>query len=146
MMEGPMMDLDRFAALAEAYGGDVSRWPEVEREAAALLMATEPGATASRLAVESDLDWALDAWRPPAPSAALQAAILASAPAARPGPAWRGWMWRTGLGAGLMAAGAAGVMAGVVVSGAIAPVGELEVISAAVSAYDALDVDLVGDV
>ena len=37
-------------------------------------------------------------------------------------------------------------MAGVVVSGAVAPVGELEVISAAVSAYDALDVELVGDV
>ena len=138
MKEGPIMDLDRFAALAEAYGGDVSRWPEVEREAAALLMATEPGATASRLAVESDLDWALDSWRAPGASQALQSAILASAPAPRRGAAWRGWMWRTGLGAGLMA--------GVVVSGAVAPVGELEVISAAVSAYDALDVELVGDV
>jgi hypothetical protein len=146
MKEGPIMDLDRFAALAAAYGGDVSRWPELEREAAALLMATEPEATASRLAGESDLDWALDAWRAPGASAALQAAILASAPAARRVPPWRGWMWRTGLGAGLMAAGAAGVMAGVVVSGAIAPVGELEVITAAVSAYDALDVELVGDV
>ena len=71
MKEGPIMDLDRFAALAEAYGGDVSRWPEVEREAAALLMATEPGATASRLAVESDLDWALDSWRAPGASQAL---------------------------------------------------------------------------
>jgi hypothetical protein len=146
MKEGPIMDLDRFAALAEAYGGDVSRWPEVEREAAALLMATEPGATASRLAVESDLDWALDAWRAPAASAALQAAILASAPAERRAPVWRGWMWRTGLGAGLMAAGIAGVMAGVVVSGAVAPAGDLEVITAAVSAYDALDAELVGDV
>ncbi|MFT4933947.1 MAG: hypothetical protein ACI9LT_000620 [Pseudoalteromonas distincta] len=146
MKEGPMMDLDRFATLAAAYGGDVSRWPEVEREAAALLMATEPGTTASRLAVESDLDWALDSWRAPGASQALQSAILASAPAPRRGAAWRGWMWRTGLGAGLMAAGMAGVMAGVVVSGAIAPAGDLEVITAAVSAYDALDVELVGDV
>ena len=91
MKEGPIMDLDRFAALAAAYGGDVSRWPELEREAAALLMATEPQATASRLAGESDLDWALDAWRAPGASAALQAAILASAPAARRVPPWRGW-------------------------------------------------------
>ena len=136
MKEGPMMDLDRFATLAAAYGGDVSRWPEVEREAAALLMATEPGTTSSRLAVESDLDWALDSWRAPGASQALQSAILASAPAPRRGAAWRGWMWRTGLGA----------MAGVVVSGAIAPAGDLEVITAAVSAYDALDVELVGDV
>jgi hypothetical protein len=146
MKEGPIMDLDRFAALAEAYGGDVSRWPENVREPAALLMSSDPAATAPLLAAQSDLDWALDAWRAPAGSAALQAAILASAPAARRGPAWRGWMWRTSLGAGLMAAGAAGVMAGVVVSGAIAPVGELEVITAAVSAYDTLDVELVGGV
>jgi hypothetical protein len=146
MKEGPIMDLDRFAALAEAYGGDVSRWPESVREAAALLMSADPAATAPLLAVQSDLDWALDSWRPPAASAALQAAILAGAPAERRGPAWRGWIWRTGLGAGLMAAGAAGVMAGVVVSGAIAPVGEMEVITAAVSAYDSLDVELVGDV
>lgn len=140
------MDLHRFAALAEAYGGDVSRWPEADRDAAAVLMSAEPGATAPLLAAQSDLDWALDSWRAPAASAALQAAILAGAPAERRTPAWRGWIWRTGLGAGLMAAGAAGVMAGVVVSGAVAPIGELEVITAAVSAYDTLDVELVGDV
>ena len=146
MKEGPIMDLDRFAALAEAYGGDVSRWPENVREAAAVLMSADPAATAPLLAAQSDLDWALDSWRTPAASATLQAAILASAPTQRRPPAWRGWVWRTGLGAGLMAAGAAGVMAGVVVSGAIAPVGDLEVITAAVSAYDNLDVELVGDV
>lgn len=141
-MEGPIMDLDRFAALAEAYGGDISRWPETEREAATLLMAQSPEATAPLLAAQSDLDWALDSWRVPQPSATLQAAILASAPAQQSTPVWQGWLWRTGLGAGLMAAGLAGVMAGVVVSGAVAPIGELEVITAAVSAYDTLDSDL----
>lgn len=146
MKEGPIMRLDRFAALAEAYGGDVARWPEAEREAAAVLMAASPEATAPLLAAQSELDWALDSWRAPAASADLQAAILASAPTQRKPPAWRGWIWRTGLGAGLMAAGVAGVMAGVVVSGATAPVGDLEVITAAVSAYDTLDVELVGDV
>lgn len=146
MTEGPIMDLERFSALAEAYGGDVSRWPEPTREAAALLMSADPSATAAVMAEQSDLDWALDAWRPPAASAALQAAILAGAPEARRSPAWRGWLWRTGLGAGLVAAGAAGVMAGVVVSSAVAPAGDLEVITAAVSAYDTLDIELVGDV
>lgn len=146
MKEGPNMELDRFAVLAEAYGGDVSRWPAAERESAALLMSAEPAATAPLLAQQSDLDWALDSWRVPAASAALQAAILSHAPAERRAPPWRGWLWRTSLGAGLMAAGVAGVMAGVVVSGAVAPMGELEVITAAVSAYDTLDIELVGDV
>ena len=108
------MNLERFAVLAEAYGGDVARWPLVEREAAALLMAARPEATA---------------------------------PVERRAPAWRSWIWRTGLGAGLMAAGAAGVMAGVVASSAIAPTSvEFDVITAAVSASDSLDAEVVGDV
>ena len=141
------MNLERFAVLAEAYGGDVARWPLVEREAAALLMVARPEATAPVLSAQSDLDWALDAWRTPAASPALQAAILATAPVERRAPAWRSWIWRTGLGAGLMAAGAAGVMAGVVASSAIAPTSvEFDVITAAVSASDSLDAEVVGDV
>ncbi|MDP1986974.1 hypothetical protein [Phenylobacterium sp.] len=147
MKKGPIMDLERFAGLAEAYGGDVGRWPIVEREAAALLMAEYPEATAPVLAAQSDLDWALDAWRAPAASPALQAAVLAAAPTERRVAPWRGWIWRTGLGAGLMAAGAAGVMAGVVASSAMAPVSaEFDVITAAVSASAALDAEVVGDV
>lgn len=140
------MDLDRFADLAAAYGGDISRWPSIEREAATLLMARSPEATATLLAEQSDLDWALDSWRAPRPGLALEAAILASAPVQRPAPIWRGWLWRTGLGAGLMAAGLAGVMTGVVVSGAIAPMEELEVITAAVSTYETLDAELLAGV
>ena len=140
------MDLNRFADLAEAYGGDISRWPANTREAATLLMAASPEATAPLLAVQSDLDWALESWRTPRPPEALEAAILASAPVPRATRLWRGWLLPTGLGAGLLAAGLAGVMAGVVVSGAVAPVGELEVITAAVSAYDTLDADLSGGV
>ena len=74
------MNLERFAVLAEAYGGDVARWPLAEREAAALLMAASPEATTPILSAQSDLDWALDAWRAPAASSALQAAVLATAP------------------------------------------------------------------
>ncbi len=140
------MDLNRFADLALAYGGDVSRWPATEREAATLLMAASPEATSPLLASQSDLDWALESWRTPRPREALEAAILASAPVQRPARLWRGWLWRTGLGAGLAAAGLAGVVAGVVLSGAVATMGELEVITAAVSAYDTLDLDLSGGV
>lgn len=141
------MNLERFAVLAEAYGGDVGRWPLAEREAATLLMAARPEATAPILSAQGDLDWALDAWRAPAASSALQAAILAAAPVARRAPAWRSWVWRTGLGAGLMAAGAAGVMAGVVASSAIAPASaEFDVITAAVSASETLDAQVVDDV
>ncbi len=109
-------------------------------------MARSPEATATLLAEQSDLDWALDSWRAPRPGLALEAAILASAPVQRPAPIWRGWLWRTGLGAGLMAAGLAGVMTGVVVSGAIAPMEELEVITAAVSTYETLDAELLAGV
>lgn len=138
------MDLDRFAALASAYGGDVSRWPPADREVAAALMARDPGATAELLAIESELDGVLDAWRTPPAGAALREAILAAAPARRAAAAWRTWIWRTGLGAGLVAAGAAGLMAGVVVSGAVAPAGEADVIAAAVTGYEGLDLDSTG--
>lgn len=143
--EGPVMvmDLDRFAALAGAYGGDVSRWPPAEREAAARLMAQDAQATASLLSAENDLDGVLDAWRAPNPSLALRDTILASAPAYRAPAGWRTWIWRTGLGAGLVAAGAAGLMVGVVASGAVGAPVESDVIAAAVAGYDGLDLDTV---
>ena len=39
------MDHARFEDLADAYGADVSRWPADARDAAALLMASEPAFT-----------------------------------------------------------------------------------------------------
>lgn len=137
------MDLERFAALAAAFGGDVSRWPPAERDAAADLMAADPQATARLLSVESDLDGVLDAWRAPRPTQALRDAILASAPAHRPGPPWRAWIWRTGLGAGLAAAGAAGLMVGVIASGDVAAPVESDIIAAAVAGYEGLELDAV---
>ncbi|MDB5494451.1 MAG: hypothetical protein JWP86_1788, partial [Phenylobacterium sp.] len=50
------MTQDRFEALAEAYGGDVSRWPAATREAAALWMAAEPAITQAALARAEALD------------------------------------------------------------------------------------------
>ena len=113
------MTHERFEALAEAFGGDVARWPADAREAAALLMAAEPEFTQAVLAQAERLDTALDAWRPAPASPALVERIVAGAPKAR-APRWIGWLSPAAqgafLGAGLAAACAAGVMVGVVVS------------------------------
>jgi hypothetical protein len=107
---------DRFEVLAEAYGGDVSRWPMAERAAAAALMAAKPAFAREVLAQAGRLDAVLDDWaRAPAP-AALVERILSSAPAVRPKVAWRRWLAPAGLGAGLAAACAAGLLTGVQLS------------------------------
>jgi len=99
----------RFEALAETYGGDVSRWPAQVREAAAVLMAAEPGFTGPVLASAAALDEALATWRTAPAGAALIGRVLAGAPQPRR------WRWVSGaiLAAGLAAAGVAGLMVGV---------------------------------
>jgi hypothetical protein len=52
------MTPDRFAALALAYGSDLERWPDADREAAVLYLAATPAA-AEILNRERDLDAAL---------------------------------------------------------------------------------------
>jgi hypothetical protein len=109
------MSQARFEELAEAYGGDVSRWPAEAREAAAVLMAAEPEFTGQVLARAGALDAALDSWRPAPASAALTERILAAAPRPRRSR-WPVWLSPAALGAGLAAACVAGVIAGVEVS------------------------------
>ncbi|WP_411288258.1 hypothetical protein [Phenylobacterium sp.] len=112
------MDLthERFEALAQAYGGDVARWPPAERDAAATLMAAEPAFTQRLLADAGRMDEALDAFRFTPASGGLAEAILAHAPQRRRRPAWLSWLTPVGLGAGLAAACAAGLIVGVQVS------------------------------
>lgn len=104
------MTPDRFRNLAEAYGGELSRWPGAERAAAERLLAAEP-ALAAVLAEASALDDLLAAVPAPSASAALAERIAASAPAPR--RPRLSWAWPAGLGAGLAAACAAGLLAGV---------------------------------
>lgn len=101
----------RFEALAEAFGGDTSRWPAAEREAAAALMATDPAWTGRLLAEASKLDAQLEAYVAPPVPPGLVDRIVSSAPSGRSAP-WRAWLAPLGLGAGLAAACAAGVIAG----------------------------------
>lgn len=131
----------RFEALAEAYGGDVSRWPADTREAAALTIAEAPGVAGRILAAASDLDAALDSWRVAAASRDLRDAILAEAPRARRRFKFGAWFARAGLGAGLAAACAAGVVVGAQVSALSLPPAGTEAVASALKGYDALALD-----
>lgn len=104
------MTPERFEALAEAYGGDAARWPDGEREAAAALMAERPAWASEMLARAGGLDALLDALTASRAPPGLAERIVASAPRAR--PRWLGWLVPAGMGAGLAAACAAGVMVG----------------------------------
>lgn len=105
------MTPERFETLAEAYGGDVARWPTGEREAAAALMAADATWAQAVLARAGELDEALAAFVAPPASGALAERIAAGAPRAR--RRWRTWLTPAGMGAGLAAACAAGLMLGV---------------------------------
>ncbi|MDP2260707.1 MAG: hypothetical protein Q8J89_13430 [Caulobacter sp.] len=119
------MTFERFQLLAEAWGGAIARWPAETQDAAYAFMAAAPERADAVLAEARATDALLDAAVSPAPSAALRDHVIARAPAARPERArlWR-WMTGAGVGAALTAATAAGVMAGVNLSLARAPVGE----------------------
>lgn len=130
MTDSPM---DRFEQLAEAYGGDVTRWPQGEREAAAAEMARDPQAAARILAQASELDALLASVEAPQASGDLMGRVLSSAPSGR-----RRWAWLlpAGMGAGLAAACVAGVVLGAQLSAAPA-VSDGDSVVAAVSDEDA---------
>ena len=131
---GPQgMTPERFETLAEAFGGDVARWPQVERDAAAALMAARPAVVREILARAEDLDAALAAFSPPRAASGLMDRIIATAPTPRGRRGWTGWLVPAGLGAGLAAACAAGVMVGARLS----PPPQGDAIAAAISDEDA---------
>lgn len=108
------MTYERFEYLADAYGGDLRRWPEAEREAGRDLMAADPRA-AVLLRDADGLDALLDAAPRPAASHALREAVIASAAGAGLKARRRGAIgalaWLSG--AGWAAAACAGVVFGV---------------------------------
>ena len=68
------MTSERFAALADAYGGEIGRWPEGERLAARAYLQAHPEARPILLR-QAGLDEALGAWTVSRPTASLAAAI-----------------------------------------------------------------------
>jgi hypothetical protein len=102
----------RFEQLAEAYGGDMARWPARLRYEAALLAASEPEFARAVLSREARLDAALDDLPRVAARSALFEAIVAAAPPLRQRRRWSFWLAPAGLGAGLAAVATAGVLLG----------------------------------
>ncbi len=103
------MTKTRFEALAQAYGGDVTRWPEAERDAALRLLAAQPDLARTVLADALRLDMALDALPAPAAGADLRARVVAAAPKVKARAPWRRWIAGAGVGLTLASACAAGV-------------------------------------
>ena len=134
------MTRERFESLAEAYGGDVSRWPPEAREAAALLMTAEPEFTRGALARAGVLDAALDAWRPAHGGPALLDRILAAAPQAR-ARRWTAWLSPAALGAGLAAACVAGVLVGAQLSQHASTAQEMAVTNTLTAVSASLDLE-----
>jgi len=106
------MNEDRFRQLADAYGGDVRRWPAAVRGEAMAFAAAHADYAGRLLESARRLDEALDAFAVE-PSAALRKKAIDLAPSGR--AAARTWRWIMGLclGLGLAASAAAGVAAGV---------------------------------
>ena len=75
---------DAFAMRAETYGADITRWPEVHRDAARALSGLDPARAEGSLAAERNLDQLLAFAPDQPPSDTLRAAVLASASAKRP--------------------------------------------------------------
>lgn len=117
------MDAARFGELADAFGGDVRRWPDEVREAARAWIAAHPLEADRALFNARQTDAALYASPNPQVSAALRDRVLASAATAglraRAGwPALRKLLWIGG--AGWAAAACAGVVFGANLGGHLA--------------------------
>ncbi|WFP63085.1 hypothetical protein [Mesorhizobium sp. WSM4904] len=110
------MDARRFAALADAYGSALHRWPRAEQAAATLFAESEEGRAILKRA--GRLDAMLDRHRTEAPGHSLHAAIVAKAATeVRQGRHRRFW-W---LGFGLAGVGLAGAVAGLALVTVVAP-------------------------
>jgi hypothetical protein len=138
------VNTERFETLAAAFGGDITRWPAAERDAAALLMATRADWAQTVLAEAADLDAALQTYVSPRVTAALTDRIVATGPRA-PDRRWTAVLWPAGLGAGLAAACAAGVVAGVYLSAPTVSAEPTESITVAIGDGE-YDFDLDGEV
>jgi hypothetical protein len=126
---------EEFQRLAEAYGGEIARWPQSQREEAALFVAEQPAASQAILARELDLDAVLDDLPRPQPARALYDRILADAPAERRRRRWRLWLAPVGVGAALASVAAAGLILGV-------QLGQQSTVSPEASAQAVADLDV----
>ena len=78
MSERNTMNPDRFSELADAFGGDVSRWPDAEQTRAKAFLKAEPELARALLDEAAALDALLDLDAITPPSPALYETITAS--------------------------------------------------------------------
>ena len=114
------MDVKRFEALADAWGGDIARWPAAERDAARQFFESHEIEAGRALGAAAGLDALLSASVAVPPSFALRARVIRAAPHAptlskAAGRAWR-WLVGAGIGGVLASACAAGLATGVAVA------------------------------
>jgi hypothetical protein len=132
MNQHPTMDRERFEAMAEAYGGDLDRWPTDAVGPARALLDAEP-ALAAVLRDADSLDALLAASPTPTFSGVLRERVIGAAP--RLASAWKATTrWLSG--AGLAAACAAGVIMGVNLSDRIISDPATEALAAASTSFD----------
>ncbi|RWC48428.1 MAG: hypothetical protein EOS55_11585 [Mesorhizobium sp.] len=128
----PAMDAKRFATLAEAYGGDLRRWPETERMTGTVFAASEAGEAILKQA--GTLDTLLDSYRVDAPGKALHDSIVQVAGRHLVQRRRQRFWW---LGLGLAGIGLAGAVAGLALVTIVTP--ELQpdqtVLDASVTAF-----------
>ncbi len=143
-MTSERMDETRFGELADAFGGDVRRWPEDVRDAARAWVDAHPEAERA-LFDARQTDAALFASSNPVVSMALRDRVIASASAAgfRARAAWpslRKLLWIGG--AGWAAAACAGVMVGTTLSGHLATQAQADAVidQALLSGFDETEV------
>ncbi len=110
------MTPDRFEVLSEAYGSRVELWPTDVRDAARAWVARNPDQAGEVLGRAARLDSVLDTVRPPVVSHALRERVIALAVPAQIRSGLR-WLWGAGVGFGLAATCAAGLVLGVIMSG-----------------------------
>ena len=110
------MNKERFEALAAAFGGAISRWPIAERWAARRFAFWRHGLARNILEDARRLDRILQRSATPSPSVELRRSLIEAARrlggSSKEERSWFGAM----LGAGLAAACAAGIGAGVVIA------------------------------
>ena len=78
MSEMHAMNPDRFSELADAFGGELSRWPSEEQARAQAFVKAEPELAQALLDEAAALDALLDLDATPPPSSALHETIAAS--------------------------------------------------------------------
>jgi hypothetical protein len=139
------MNADRMRELAQAWGGDLRRWPTADREAAEVFAVAQPDVAERALFEARQLDAALDAAPRAVVSAELRDRVIASAHAAglKARAAWPGLrrlLWIGG--ASWAAAACAGVVFGMTLTSDLERQAQLDLVleQAAVGGLDDITV------